>query len=85
MAQRTELGLSQGHVAEQLGLTLDEDQKCESGMRRFGAKRLSKLARFMDVPANYFFQPSPVARNKSVNLRARAVGSPITSDYPIAF
>src|SRR5258707_12011916 len=54
VAKRTELGLSQGHVAEQLGLTLDEYQKCESGMRRFAAKRLSKLARLMDVPANYF-------------------------------
>ena len=62
MAKRTELALSQGHVAEQLGLTLDEYQKCESGMRRFGAKRLLKLARLMDVPvpANYFFQFSPV-------------------------
>ena len=70
MAKRTELALSQGHVAEQLGLTLDEYQKCESGMRRFGAKRLVKLARLMDVPASYFFQLSPVGnmpRNGLVN------------------
>jgi transcriptional regulator with XRE-family HTH domain len=55
MAKRTELGFSQGLVAEQLGYTLDEYHKRESGMRRFGAERLSKLARLMDVPANYFF------------------------------
>ena len=67
---RSRLGFSQGHVAEQLGLTLDEYQKRESGMRRFGAKRLLQLARLMDVPANYFFQHSPVGnmpRNRLVN------------------
>jgi transcriptional regulator with XRE-family HTH domain len=70
MVERTELGLSQGHVAEQLGLTLDEYRKCESGMCRFGAERLSKLARLMNVPANYFFQLSPVGNmpgNRLVN------------------
>ncbi|MFZ2108372.1 MAG: helix-turn-helix transcriptional regulator, partial [Roseiarcus sp.] len=70
MAKRTELGLSQGHVAEQLGLTLDEYQKCESGMRRFGAERLFKFARLMDVPPDYFFHLSDVGnmpRNALVN------------------
>ena len=70
MAKRTELGLSQERVARKLGLTLAEYQECESGMRRFGAERLSKVARLIDVPANYFFQPSPVGnmpRNKLAN------------------
>jgi hypothetical protein len=70
MAKRTELGVSQSHVAEQLGLTLDEYQKCESGMCRFRAERLLKLARLMDVPANYFFQLSHLGnmpRNALVN------------------
>jgi transcriptional regulator with XRE-family HTH domain len=69
-AKRTERLLSQEHVAGQLGLTLAEYQECESGMRRFGAERLSKVAQLMDVPANYFFQLSPVAdrpRNELVN------------------
>jgi transcriptional regulator with XRE-family HTH domain len=69
-AKRTELWLSQEHVARQLGLTLAEYQECESGMRRFGAERLLKLAWLMDVPANYFFQLSPVGnmpRNRLVN------------------
>jgi transcriptional regulator with XRE-family HTH domain len=56
MAKRTELGVSRGRVAEQLGLTLDEYQQYESGMRRFGPERLLKLARLMDVPPDYFFQ-----------------------------
>ena len=70
MAKRTQLGVSQGHVAEQLGLTLDEYQKCESGMCRFRAERLFKLARLMDVPPDHFLQLSHVGsmpRNALVN------------------
>jgi transcriptional regulator with XRE-family HTH domain len=69
-AKRTELWVSQEHIARQLGLTLAEYQECESGTRRFGAERLSKVAQLMDVPANYFFQLSPVSitpRNRLVN------------------
>ena len=61
-AKRTELGLSQERVARKLGLTLAEYQECESGMRRFGAERLSKLARLMDISPNYFFETLPVRR-----------------------
>jgi transcriptional regulator with XRE-family HTH domain len=57
-AKRTELSLWQEHVARQLGLTLAEYQERESGMRRFGAERLSKLARLMDISPNYFFETS---------------------------
>jgi hypothetical protein len=57
-------------LRDKLGLTLAEYQECESGTRRFGAERLSKVAQLMDVPANYFFQLSPVSimpRNRLVN------------------
>jgi transcriptional regulator with XRE-family HTH domain len=50
---RSKLGFSQGQIAEQLGLTLAEYQECESGMRRYGAGRLLKLARLMDVAPQY--------------------------------
>jgi len=53
--KRTDLGLDQARLAEELGLTLAEYQDCESGMRRFGAECLLKLARLMDVPPSYFF------------------------------
>jgi len=46
--------------SREIGLTLAEYQECESGMGRYGAERLSKVARLMDVHADYFFQPSPV-------------------------
>ena len=53
---RSKLGFSQGQIAEQLGLTLDEYQECETGMRRYGPERLLKLARLMDISPNYFFE-----------------------------
>jgi hypothetical protein len=56
--KRTELWLLPEHVARQLGLTLAEYQECESGMRRFGAERLFKLARLMEISPNYFFETS---------------------------
>ena len=54
-AMRSKLGSSQGQIEEQLGLTLAEYQECESGIRRYGAKRLLKLARLMDISPNLFF------------------------------
>jgi transcriptional regulator with XRE-family HTH domain len=59
---RSKLGLSQGQIAEQLGLTLDEYRECESGMRRYGPERLLKLARLMDVNPSYFFETLPARR-----------------------
>jgi len=59
---RSKLRLSQGQIAEQLGLTLDEYRECESGMRRYGPERLLKLARLMDVNPSYFFETLPARR-----------------------
>ena len=56
---RSKLGFSQGQIAEQLGLTLAEYQECESGVRRYGAERLLKLSRLMDISPNYFFETPP--------------------------
>ena len=67
MAKRTELGLSQGQIAEQLGLTLADYQECESGMRRYGPEWLLKLARLMDISPNYFFETLPVRRIEFIN------------------
>jgi len=68
--KRISLGLNQSYFAEKLGLTLDEYRDCESGMHRFGAECLLKLARLMDVYPQYFFQLSPVgslSRNEFLN------------------
>jgi transcriptional regulator with XRE-family HTH domain len=55
-AKRTEAGLSQDYVANQLGLSLPEYQEYESGGRRFGAERLLRLARLFGVSPEEFFE-----------------------------
>jgi transcriptional regulator with XRE-family HTH domain len=56
MANRIELGLSQDHIADQLGISLAEYQDCESGDRRFGPERLLRLARLLGVSPQHFFE-----------------------------
>jgi transcriptional regulator with XRE-family HTH domain len=63
-ADRTELGLSQDHVAEQLGLSLAEYQEYEAGDRRFGPERLLRLARLLGVEPQDFFKDPPSAASK---------------------
>ena len=54
-ARRTELGVSQGRLGRQLGLTFSQVQKYEKGSNRIGAGRLYQLASILDVPVHYFF------------------------------
>lgn len=58
-SKRAKLGLSQAHIAKELGLTVAEYEECESGMRRFGADRLFQLAQLLAVSPQDFFQPRP--------------------------
>jgi hypothetical protein len=54
--QRMRLGLGQSFLADTLGIPLSEFQDCELGIHRFGAYRLLRLARLLDVGAICFFQ-----------------------------
>jgi transcriptional regulator with XRE-family HTH domain len=58
-ANRTELGLSQGHIADQLGISLAQYQEYESGDRRFGPERLLRLAHLFGVRSHDFFEGLP--------------------------
>lgn len=53
---RESLGLSQGRLGRQLGLTFSQVQKYEKGANRIGAGRLYILAGLLDVPIQYFFE-----------------------------
>jgi len=63
-AKRTELGLSQDDIADQLGLSLSEYQEFEAGNRRFGPERLLKLAHLLRVSPEDFFKGLPGAANR---------------------
>jgi transcriptional regulator with XRE-family HTH domain len=54
--RRKELGLSQGRLAERLGITFQQVQKYEKGVNRVGASRLADMARILSVPVSYFFE-----------------------------
>src|SRR6187397_1443106 len=54
--RRESLGMSQGQLGAQLGLTFSQVQKYEKGANRIGAGRLYILASLLDVPIEYFFE-----------------------------
>jgi len=54
--RREALGISQGGIARQLGLTFSQIQKYEKGSNRIGAGRLFMLSQALGVPVQYFFE-----------------------------
>lgn len=54
-ALRIQRGLSQGAVAERVGLTFQQLQKYEKGTNRVSASKLFELAGILDVPVQEFF------------------------------
>lgn len=53
--RREALGVSQGRLGRELGLTFSQIQKYEKGTNRIGAGRLYQIATFLDVAPSYFF------------------------------
>ena len=53
--RRTELGLTQEHLAESLGISYQQVQKYETGANRISAGRLYQIARRLDSEIGYFF------------------------------
>lgn len=58
--------VSQSALADQLGLTFQQVQKYEKGLNRLSARSLFEVARFLNVPRDYFYDgydnedPAPV-------------------------
>lgn len=53
--RRTALGITQDQLGKALGLTFQQIQKYEKGQNRIGAGRLYRIAEFLSVPVQYFF------------------------------
>ena len=49
-------GLSQGQLADQLGITFQQVQKYEAGSNRIGTGRLVKIAATLGVPISLLFE-----------------------------
>lgn len=54
--RRNALGLSQGDIAKELGLTFQQIQKYEKGQNRIGAGRLYRIASILAVSVAYFYE-----------------------------
>ena len=52
--RRVELGMSQGKLADALGLTFQQVQKYEKGTNRIGASRLQHISGILQVAVAYF-------------------------------
>ena len=53
--RRTQLGLSQSQVGDQIGVTFQQIQKFERAHNRITAKRLKQLSHVLNVELDYFF------------------------------
>src|SRR5215813_10098877 len=59
--RRKMLARSQKQLAEALGITYQQVQKCEKGANRIGASRLQQISHILQVPVALFFEGAPNA------------------------
>ena len=59
--RRVMLAMSQQQLAEALGITYQQVQKCEKGANRIGASRLQQISHILQVPVAFFFEGAPNA------------------------
>ena len=57
--RRKMLNMSQGELADALGVTFQQVQKYEKGSNRISASRLKEAARILQVPVPFFFEGAP--------------------------
>jgi|SRR5580658_8727713 transcriptional regulator with XRE-family HTH domain len=57
--RRLMLGMSQGKLADHLGITFQQVQKYEKGTNRISASRLQQMCDFLSVPISFFFENAP--------------------------
>ena len=53
------MGLSQGALGDELGLTFQQIQKYEKGTNRVSASKLFEIGNVLGVPTSYFFEEMP--------------------------
>jgi transcriptional regulator with XRE-family HTH domain len=57
--RRLMLGMSQGKLAAELGVTFQQVQKYERGTDRISASRLQAMSQALQVPVPFFFEGAP--------------------------
>jgi transcriptional regulator with XRE-family HTH domain len=64
-ARRVHLGMTQGTLANALGLTFQQVQKYEKGVNRVGGSRLQQISDALGVSPSHFFDGAPTAGKKA--------------------
>jgi transcriptional regulator with XRE-family HTH domain len=59
---RRTLDMSQGHLADALGIAYQQVQKYETGANRIGASRLQQIAQILKVQVSFFFEGATALR-----------------------
>lgn len=57
--RRKLLGLSQGKLADAIGLTFQQVQKYERGANRISASRVFDISQVLEVPISFFYDDMP--------------------------
>ena len=75
--RRLELGMSQGKLADALGITFQQVQKYENGINRISASRLQHVSQVLQVNIPYFFEAAP----GQLKAKGNAPSSAYISDF----
>ena len=78
--RRLMLGMSQGVLADQLGLSFQQVQKYEKGTNRISASRLQQMCHILQVPVPFFFDGAPQIAGR-VGKGAEAPSPAYVSDF----
>ncbi len=80
--RRNLLGLSQGTLGKDIGVSFQQVQKYERGVNRISASRLFNLSQVLDVPVSYFFEdmPSDAASARRVKVFSERIAGELDHD-----
>ena len=80
-AHRLLAGMSQGHLAKEIGVSFQQVQKYEKGTNRVGAGRLPQIADILGVPVAALFTEQAAGGSVPVTLVADADAVKILTAY----
>jgi transcriptional regulator with XRE-family HTH domain len=63
--RRRAIGMSQGGLADRLGVTFQQIQKYEKGLNRIAASRLYDMTKALEVSVAYFFEGMAEQKTKA--------------------
>lgn len=66
--RRTHVGMTQGALAQRLGMSFQQVQKYETGANRVTSSTLYEISLILEVPVEFFFSALPNAAGKGSHM-----------------